>query len=177
MPRLFSSLLITLLGLWPTRPTASPRARRGRRLPTRLGPADDQDPVESPERARARTVGGHAWPGEVVVHAGDRRTVTSGQWRLTTDPRERVQPAGSAGRLALDPAHVEAWETELEALATLQVPGARLAVRHADASGWQQLELRAPTRPETVVQLDRGAMAAVFGCVAEALRVELRVRV
>jgi hypothetical protein len=177
--RLLSSLLITLLGVWPTRAAApsAARPRRARRLPSRPGPTDDQDPVESPERARARTMDAHQWPGELVVHAGAERTVTSGQWRLTTDPHQRAQPLGAAQRLSLDPAYPEGWATDLEALLTLQHAGARLAVRQADATGWQQLELRAPTRPETVVQLDRAAVAQLFGCAEDALRVELQVRV
>lgn len=179
MPRLLSSLLITLLGLWPARPASdaeSPRARRGRRLPSRLGANDDQDPVEAPERARTRTLGAHHWPGEVVIHAGERRTVVDGRWRLTLD-RAQCATSGAAARpLALDPAHPEVWETELEALLTLQVPGTRLRVAQADDAGWRVLELRAPTTPETVVQLDRAAVGALFDADAETVRVELRVR-
>ena len=177
VPRLLSSLLITLLGLWPVRAATTsdaPRARRGRRLPSRLGANDDQDPVEAPERAR--TLAGHTWPGEVIVHAGAERTVTSGHWRLTLDRAQRAHRGPTARSLALDPAQREVWETELEALLTLQLPGARLAVTQADADGWRELELRAPTHPETVVQLDRAAVAGVFGAEPGTVRVELRVR-
>jgi hypothetical protein len=176
VPRLLRSLLITLLGLWPAHPAdgaASPRPRRGRRLPSRLGADEAQDPVEAPDRARARTPDTHHWPGELVIHAGERRTVVDGRWRLTLD-RDRRPPDAAPGRpLALDPAHHEVWETELEALLTLAVPGTRLRVAQADGSGWQLLELRAPTQPETVVQLDRAAVGALLG--ADDVRVELRV--
>lgn len=178
VPRLLSSLLITLLGLWPARAageTESPRARRGRRLPSKLGANDDQDPVEAPERARSRTLGTHHWPGEVVIHAGERRTVVDGRWRLTLDRAQRATAAASRP-LALDPAHPEVWETELEALLTLQVAGTRLRVAQADGAGWRVLELRAPTTPETVVQLDRAAIGALFDAEAGTVRVELRVR-
>jgi hypothetical protein len=177
VPRLLSSLLITLLGLWPARASTgadTPRVRRGRRLPSRLGANDDQDPVEAPERAR--TLVGHTWPGEVIVHAGGHRTVTSGQWRLTLDRAQRAYAGAPTRALTLDAAQREVWETELEALLTLQVPGARLAVTQADADGWRELELRAPTRPETVVQLDRAAVAGVFGAEPDTVRLELRVR-
>ena len=177
MPRFFSSLLLTLLGLWSGRPSDAldaPRARRGRRLPSKLGANDDQDPVEAPERARTRVA--HTWPGEVIVHAGDQRLVTTGQWRLTLDPTERAYASTSSRTLTLNPAQREVWETELEALLTLQLPGARLAITQADATGWQQLEMRAPTQPETVVQLDRAGIASVFGVAPDSVRVEWRVR-
>jgi hypothetical protein len=177
MPRLLTSMLVLLLGAWPTRASgasAPVRARRGRRLPSRLG-ADEQDPIDAPERARARTFGTHHWPGEAIFTAGDRRTVVRGRWRLTLDPMQRAQAFDGAGALSLDPAYAEAWETQLEALLTLQVPGARLRVAGADANGWRLLELRAPTRPETVVQLDRAAVAQVMDRAIEAVTVELRV--
>jgi hypothetical protein len=175
--RLLSSLLVTLLGLWPGRPADAldaPRTRRGRRLPSKLGANDEQDPVEAPERARTRVA--HTWPGEVIVHAGAQRLVTQGQWRLTLHPAERASAHTPSRAPALDPTQREAWETELEALLTLAVPGARLAITHADANGWQQLELRAPTCPETVVQLDRAGLASVLGVAPDAVRVEWRVR-
>jgi hypothetical protein len=178
MPRLLTSLLVMLLGAWPARPAgtlAPPRARRGRRPPSRLGAADAQDPVEAPEKARARTFGAHHWPGELVFTAGERRTVVNGRWRLTIDPAQRAQRLGAAGALALDPGHPEVWETQLEALLTLQVPGARLRVARASARGWDVLEVRAPTQPETVVQLDRDAVGQLFDATPETTHVQLRV--
>jgi len=178
MPRLLTSLLVMLLGAWPSRPVtgpAAPRARRGRRLPSRLGADDAQDPVEAPQKARARTFGAHHWPGQVVFAAADRRTVVNGRWRLTLDPAQRAQSLGAAGALSLNPEHPEVWETQLEALLTLQVPGARLRVTRANAHGWQLLELRAPTQPETVVHLDRDAVGQLFDASPETMRVELRV--
>ncbi len=178
MPRLLTSLLVMLLGAWPVRPaagTTAPRGRRGGRLPSRLGLDDAQDPVEAPERARARTLGVHHWPGEAIFAAGARRTVVRGRWRLTLDAAQRAQAVGAAPSLSLDPAYAEAWETQLEALLTLQVPGARLRVAGADPHGWRLLELRAPTRPETVVQLDRAAVAQVLDSEADDVTVELRV--
>jgi hypothetical protein len=80
-----------------------------------------------------------------------------------------------AGQLSLDPTYGEAWETQLEALLTLQVPGARLHVKGADTQGWRLLELRAPTRPETVVHLDGAAVSQILANGAEDTRVELRV--
>ncbi len=176
MPRLLTSLLVLLLGAWPTRGSgvgAPVRARRGRRLPPKHGASDEQDPIEAPERARARTFGVHHWPGEAIFTAGDRRAVVRGRWRLTLDPMQRAQAFDGAGALSLDPEYPEAWETQLEALLMLQVPGARLRVARADAHGWRVLEVRAPTVPETVVQVDRAGVAQAFG--AEEVRVELRV--
>jgi len=178
MPRLLTSLLVLLLGAWPSRTSgaAAPvRARRGRRLPARLGAADEQDPIDAPDRARARTFGTHHWPGDAIFTAGDRRTVVRGRWRLTLDPTQRAQAFDGTGALSLDPAYAEAWATQLESLLTLQVPGARLRVVRADGAGWRELEVRAPTRPETVVRLDQGAVARVFDAEPEAVRVELRV--
>jgi hypothetical protein len=178
MPRLLTSLLVMLLGAWPARPpagSAAPGPRRGRRLPSRLGADDAQDPVEAPERARARTLGVHHWPGEVVFCAGERRTVVDGRWHLTLDPAQRAQRLGAAGGLSLDPERPEVWETQLEALLTLQVPGTRLRVARANAHGWELLEVRAPTQPETVVQLDRAAVAGVLDGDPIDVTVELRV--
>jgi hypothetical protein len=178
MPRLLTSLLVMLLGTWPARlaaASAPPRARRGRRLLARLGADDAQDPVEAPEQARARTFGAHHWPGALVFTAGERRTVVNGRWRLTVDPTERAQRTSTAAAFVLDPAHPELWQTRLEALLTVQVPGARLRVTRANADGWQWLELRAPTQPETVVQLDREAVAQLVGATPETTNVELRV--
>lgn len=180
MPRLLTSFFFLLLSALPARPASrGPAARnsRGRRLPSRLGAAEEQDPVEAPDRERARTLGGHQWPGEVVFAAGERRAVVRGRWRLTLDRAQRAQVHASTHVFALDSAHQESWETQLESLLTLQVPGARLQVTHADAEGWRLLELRAPTQPETVVQLDRAAVARAFGTDAQsdAVRVEFRV--
>jgi hypothetical protein len=174
MHRLLSSLLVLLLGAWPSRPAAGHhRSRSGRPRRGARRPDDAQDPVEAPERAL--TQGAHHWPGELVITAGERRRVVHGRWRFTHDPLQRAQAAGVAGRLSLDPAYAEGWETQLEALLTLQVPGARLQVREADTQGCRLLELRAPTRPETVVHLDRAALAQLFGDDAEDTRLELRV--
>ncbi len=178
MPRLLTSLLVLLLGAWPARPSAhgaALRNKRGRRRPSRLGDTDTQDPVEAPARARAQTLGVHHWPGETIFSAGDRHSVVRGRWRLTLDPAHRTQAAGAAGRLTLDPGHTEAWQTELEALLTLQVSGARLRVACADTHGWQLLEVRAPTNPETVVLLDRAAVARVFDCESDRLQVAFRI--
>ncbi len=174
MHRLLSSLLVLLLGAWPSRSVAgNSRSRSGRPRRGARSPDDAQDPVESPERAR--THGAHHWPGELVFTAGGRRRVVHGRWRFTHDPLQRAQAAGVAGGLSLDPTHAEGWETQLEALLTLQVPGARLQVIEADTQGCRLLELRAPTRPETVVQLDRGALAHLLDGEAEDTRLELRV--
>lgn len=178
MPRLLTSLLVLLLGAWPARPAVrgrAARARRGRPLSPTRGASDEQDPIEAPERARVGTGTGHHWPGDVIFTAGERRTVVNGRWRLTLDPWQRAQRFDGAEALSLDPAYPEAWETQLEALLTLQLPGARLQVARADAHGWQVLEVRAPTCPETIVQLDRSAVARVFDAPPDALRMELRV--
>jgi len=168
-----------LLGAWPVRPAARatvPRRRRGRRLATPCVGDETPDPIEAPDRARARAFGAHHWPGEAIFTVGERRTVAHGRWRLTLDPSQRAQRL-AGGALALDPSYPEAWRTQLEALLTLQVPGARLAVADADARGWRLLELRAPTRPETVVQVDQSGMSQVFGGAGHVVRVELRVHV
>ncbi len=179
MTRFLTSLLVMLLSAWPARPAASgtmPRARRGRRLPTRAGVDDAQDAIEAPERARARTPHAHQWTGEVRVWAGERCDVVRGRWRFTVDAAQRAQIEGQAGPLSLDPTFPEVWETQLESLLTLRIPGARLAVARADRKGWRELELRAPTLPETVVQVDRAAVARILDADASSVRVELRVQ-
>ncbi len=182
MPRLLSSLLIFALSVWPSRQLArssTPRARRGRGLPLRAGVDELQDAIEAPERARATSP--HQWTGEVRFAVGERREVVQGRWRLTLDPMQRAQRANeweserTTHEMSLDPTYFEAWQTQLEALLTLQTPGARLAVAAADAQGWRMLELRASTRPETIVQLDRSAVAQVLDAKPEAVTVELRV--
>ncbi len=177
VPRLLTSLLVVLLRLLPARGGATPsapRARRAPRSPSHRGPDDDQVPVEAQARARVRTLAGHRWRGEIVFEAGPRRTVASGEWRLAHGwPLGALVRHGPAPRL--DPAVPEALAAELEALLTLQVPGARLSVTHADGDGWRRLEVRVPTSPETVVQLDRAAVAGVFGCAPGTVRVALRV--
>jgi hypothetical protein len=178
MSRLLTSLLVMLLGAWPARPVtrgSAPRARRGRRIPSRLGADDSPDAVEAPARSRARTFGTHSWHGEAIFAAGDRRTVVPGRWRLTLDRSQRAQTLGATAGVSLDADYPEVWETELEKLLTLQVPGARLRVAGADASGWRVLEVRVPTHPETVVQLDRRAVGQLLDADPDAVRVELRV--
>ncbi len=174
MPRLITSLLVLMLGAWPTRATrTSSRKRRVGLRPS--GANDEQDPVESPDRARARTRDVHHWPGEIVYTTRDRRTEVHGRWHLSFDASQRAQRVGTAGTLALDPTHAEAWETQLEALLMLDVPGARVQVVRGNPHGWQLLELRAPTQPETVVQLDRSAVAQLLDTTVDQMRVELRV--
>lgn len=181
MTRFLTSLLVMLLSAWPARPAAHSstllRARRGRRLPSPGGVDEVQDAIEAPERARARTPHVHQWRGEVRLSAGDRCEVVRGRWRFTLDPVQRAQTEGLAGVLSLDPSWPEVWETQLESLLTMRIPGARLAVARADMHGWRELELRAPTVPETVVQLDRAAVARVLDADESAVRVELRVQV
>lgn len=176
MSRLLTSLLVLLLGAWPAqRSTHATTVRRRRRRPSPLGDTDAQEPIEAPDRARARAFTVHHWPGETIFCAGDRRTVVRGRWRLTLDPAHRAQVAGAAGQVSLDPHHPEVWETQLESLLTLRVQGARLQIQSVDSHGWRILEVRAPTNPETVVQLDRAALARLFECDAERMTVEFRV--
>ena len=122
MPRLLTSLLVLLLGAWPAPATASPsRMRRARRRPSRLGADEDQDVVEAPERARTPHV--HRWAGEAVFRSGDREAVVPGRWSLTLDATQRAQAIGPIRPVTLDPSYPEAWETQLESLLMLQVPG------------------------------------------------------
>ncbi len=180
MPRLLTSLLVLLLSAWPPRLTlrsAGQRARGGRLRPSPLGVDDVQDAVQASARARARALHEHQWAGEARFSVGQEINVVRGRWRLTLSQAQRAHTASAPFALSLDPAIPEVWETELAALLTLQTPGARLAVARADAHGWRELELRAPTRPETVVQLDRAAVARVLDADADSVRVELRVHV
>lgn len=176
MPRLLTPLLALLLGVWPARLTGRGGVLlrgRGRRLHA-PGEADDaQDPVETPERARARVGNPHHWPGEVVFTTPERRLALRGRWRLAGPSSEGVSWHRATSAPPLDPDYPEAWETQLESLLTLQSPGARLQVISADTQGWREIELRAPTQPETVVQLDRAAVAKILD--AADVRVELRV--
>ena len=167
-----------MLGLWPSRDAASPppRARRARRRPSRLGADDDQAPVEAPDRARRRSTVVHHWPGEIVFEAGTRRAVARGEWRLTLGPTHRQVTERAPVPPALDPARPERMAAELESLLTLQLPGTRLSVTHVDDEGWRELELRLPSQPETVVQLDRAAVARVFGGTPDTVRVTMHVR-
>jgi hypothetical protein len=61
----------------------------------------------------------------------------------------------------------------MRGVVSLQEPHVRLRIGHADATGWQTLEIAVPTRPPTVVQVDRDAMLQLLGSgVTVRLRIE-----
>jgi hypothetical protein len=66
-----------------------------------------------------------------------------------------------------------AWAARVGQLMTLREPGLQLRIGLSDAEGWQTLEVTAPTRPATVVEFDRAAIARVGGVSSIALRVFL----
>lgn len=178
MPRLFSPLLILLLKLWPVRSVTRARSLLAAR--PRGGRPGDADPaadraLEAQARSRARNTARHQWAGEVVITAGARRTVVPGVWSFSDDPRHRARPLGGVPALTLDALDSELWTAQLIRLLTLQERGARLRVARADALGWETLEVRAPTSPETVVEVDRLAVARLLGSEVDEAQVDFRV--
>ncbi len=178
MPRLLSPLLVLLLKLWPVRTAARPRSLlaarpRGGLIPE-VDPAADRA-LEALARSRARTTASHRWAGEVLITAGNRRTAVPGIWSFSHDPRHRARTLGDTPGLVLDPLDTAGWATQLTRLLTLQERGARLRVARADAAGWQTLEVRAPTSPETIVEVDRAAVDHLLGGDAQAVDVSFRV--
>jgi hypothetical protein len=169
MLRLFSSLLVLLLGGTAT-PGPSGRQRRPVRLRGRR-PSDEEGAVdralEAAERPRARgRQPTPTWHGGVeFVHESGTVTVP-GRWALEQASSALpavVAPYDEAAPLP-DPAHDPvAWAHRLRRVLALQEPGSRLAVEAADATGWQRLSVAVPTRPPTLVQVDRDALARLLG--------------
>ena len=65
-----------------------------------------------------------------------------------------------------------AWAARMRRVLSLQEPRVRLRVGLADATGWRTLEIAVPTRPPTVVQVDRDALRQLLD---SAVMVRLRI--
>jgi len=179
MLRLISSLLVLLLGA-----TASPaRGARPRASlrPRWRQPHDDEgaadralETVERP-RARARRLR-WSWPGSVeLVH--DTHTVqVPGTWMLNDAPFHRRESDTAMYEAAPLPHHTldsAAWAARMRRVLLLQEPGTRLRVGDVDANGWHTLEVAVPTRPPTIVQVDRNALGWLLdGAVTVRLRIQ-----
>ena len=134
--------------------------------------------AEASRRPREEQIGEHdyaraprfAWPGEIVFGDGDDARVIRGTWNLEMRPRALVRPGASAE--SMPPVHDAAeWSDRVARLMTLSEPGLQLRIGRSDAAGWQTLEVTAPTRPATVVEFDRDAIASVAGVQTISLRV------
>lgn len=169
MLRFFSSLLVLLLGATAS-PTPGPRPRRGVRLRGRVAPDDEgatDRALESAERPRARARQRHwRWGGAVeLVH--DAHTVhVPGRWTLESAPSfaKGAAPEGfDAAPFPTIGTDDAAWADRMRRILTLQEPGTRLRVGAVNSNGWQTLEVAVPTRPATIVQVDREAMGQLLG--------------
>jgi hypothetical protein len=134
-------------------------------LPDHEGAADRV--LDIPERPRAQARQSHwRWPGAVeLVH--DMYTVTvPGTWAVESGPAEQraadclTADAEAFPSIAADSA---AWAHRLRRVLTLQEPGTRVSVGAADAHDWQALHVTVPTRPPTLIHIDRNAMAQLVG--------------
>lgn len=113
-----------------------------------------------------------AWPGEVVLGAGDDARVIPGTWQLEFAPRALVRP-GTAD--AVPPVHdASAWHDRMVRILTLQEPGVQLRVGAMNDGAWQTLEITVPSRPPMLVECDRAGLAQVVGAGAVQLRVLAR---
>lgn len=133
--------------------------------------------AEASRRPREEQIGEHdyarapqfTWPGEVVFGEGADAHVVRGTWNLEWSPRALVRPGAAA--VSMPAIGDAAWVARVERLMTLGEPGLQLRIGQSDAEGWQTLEVTAPTRPTTVIEFDRAAMARVGGVSSIALRV------
>ncbi len=173
MLRLISTFLVLLLGAAASpargaRPRASLRPRW--RQPTDDEGAADRglESIERP-RARARRLR-WSWPGSVELVHDSHTLQVPGTWTLDKAPFHRCQSdtatyeAAPLPHLTLDS---DAWAARMRVVLSLQEPGTRLRVGDVGANGWQTLEVAVPTRPLTIVQVDRDALGSLFdGAVA-----------
>jgi hypothetical protein len=106
-----------------------------------------------------------AWDGHVCI-SGEHGTVSiRGTWHLEMPQEPRTMLTARRSRSLPLPARddMNAWHAHLLRLVTLQIPGMQLRVQGADAASWTALEFAAPTRPASVVQLDRQGLVALLG--------------
>ncbi len=178
MLRVISSLLVLLLGA-----TASPA--RGARPRTSLRPRWRQphgndgtgdgalEVLERP-RARARRTPWR-WPGVVELVRDTHTVQVPGTWTFEETPfhhrtsRSALPEAAPLPDLSNDST---GWATRMRTVLSLQEAGTRLRVGTVGANGWQTLEVAVPTRPPTIVQVDREAVATLLnGAVTVRLRI------
>jgi hypothetical protein len=134
--------------------------------------------AETSGRPREEQIGEHdyarasrfRWLGAVIIGDGDDARVIRGTWNLEWQPRGLVRAAASAAMLP-EVGDAAAWTSRVARLITLAEPGLQLRIGASDADGWTTLEVTAPTRPATVLEFDREAMATVAGVPAITLRV------
>jgi hypothetical protein len=169
MLRLISSFLILLLG----GATASARGARPRALlrPRWRQPADHEGAadraLEAHERPRARARASRwSWPGAVELVRETHTVLVPGTWTFEEAPVYRPDADLSAYEAPPIPplAHESAaWASRMQTVLSLQEPGTRLRVGDADASGWKAIDVVVPTRPPTLVHVDRDALGALLG--------------
>jgi hypothetical protein len=170
MLRLISSVLVMLLGAASVRP-------RWRQRVDDDGAADRA--LEAMERPRARArVMQWSWPGSVeLVH--DTHTVeVPGTWTFDAAPFYRREAETTSAMYVTAPLpdvsdDGAAWAARMRRVLSLQELGTRLRVGEVNASGWQTLEIAVPTRPPTVVEVDRDALGSLLdGAVAVRLKID-----
>jgi hypothetical protein len=170
MPGFLRSLIVMLLGAAPFRDLSRAERRsrsdtrsRTRRYLARAIEHANEGAVEIEERSRDHArVPRFTWPGEAIIDTGTEQLVVPGSWTLDLEPDTAPRRYGSAGS-RLDLGDPDAWLAQLTRLITLQVPGSRMRVTSMGRDGWETLEVRAPSRPETVLEFDRGALGKVLG--------------
>jgi hypothetical protein len=180
MLRLISSLLVLLLGTAAS-PARGARRRASLRPRWRQRPDDDgaaDRALEAMERPRSRAKAVQwSWPGSVELVHGTHTVQVPGTWTLDAAPFYRRDSATMSAmyEAARLPGVLEdgaAWAARMRRVLSFQEPGTRLRVGAVNASGWQTLEVAVPTRPPTVVQVDRDALGSLLdGAVTVSLRI------
>lgn len=65
-----------------------------------------------------------------------------------------------------------AWSVRMRQVLSLQEPGTRLRVGAVNDGGWKTLQVAIPTRPPTVVEVDRDALGSLLD---DAVAVRLKI--
>lgn len=183
MLRLISSFLILLLGGASSQPHSA-RRRASRRPGWRQRPDDDGSAdraLEAMERPRARArVAQWSWPGSVELVHETHTVQIPGTWTFDAAPFYRRESTTMARMMMYEapplPDVAEegmAWSARMRRVLSLQEAGTRLRVGAVNASGWRTLEVAVPTRPPTVVEVDREALGSLLdGAVTVRLRID-----
>ncbi len=126
-------------------------------------------------RARSRRLQ-WSWPGSVELVHETHTVHVPGTWMLVESPFHghasdlTIGEAAPLPHLTHDSA---AWANRMRRVLSLQEPATRLRVGDVNGSGWQTLEVSVPTRPPTIVQVDRGALGSLLnGAVAVRLVID-----
>lgn len=178
MLRLISSFLVLLLGA-AAAPARGARPRgvlRPRWRQRHDGDAATDRAFEAMERSRSRACAvPWNWSGSVELVHDSHSVSVPGTWTLDDAPFHRREAATTYEAAPLPGVSDDgaAWAARMRRVLSLEEPDTRLRVGDANANGWQTLELAVPTRPVTIVQIDRAALASlVDGAVTVRLRID-----